>query len=102
MQQIKIFTTDSAYLEGWESADDKANKWLSENPNVRILDMRYQANISGFADSGVSGSDFHESICLLYEVCDVCITSRTEIVSPNSTQIYPSERYSFDFGSEDV
>lgn len=29
--------------------------------------MRYQANVSGFADSGVSGSDFHEAICLLYE-----------------------------------
>lgn len=68
MQQIKIFTSDSPYREGWKSADDKANKWLSENPNVRILDMRYQANVSGFADSGVSASDFHESICLLYEV----------------------------------
>ena len=68
MQQIKIFTSDQAYKEGWVSADDKANKWLSENPNVRILDMRYQANVSGFADSGVSASDFHESICLLNEI----------------------------------
>lgn len=68
MQQIKIFTSDQAYKEGWISADDKANKWLSENPNVRILDMRYQANVSGFADSRVSASDFHESICLLYEI----------------------------------
>lgn len=68
MQQIKIFTSDQAYKESWISADDKANKWLSENPNVRILNMRYQANVSGFADSGVSASDFHESICLLYEI----------------------------------
>lgn len=67
MQQIKIFTSDSAFKEGWKSADDKANEWLRENPNVRVLDMRYQANVSGFADSGVSGSDFHEAICLLYE-----------------------------------
>lgn len=52
MQQIKIFTTDSGFRENWVSADDKANKWLSENPNVRVLDMRYQANVSGFADSG--------------------------------------------------
>lgn len=70
MQQIKIFTSDSAYKEGWVSADDKANKWLSENLQVRVLDMRYQANVSGFADSGVSANDFHESICLLYEVSD--------------------------------
>ena len=68
MQQIKIFTSESHYEKGWVSADDKANKWLSENPKVRILDMRYQANVSGYADSGVSASDFHESICLLYEV----------------------------------
>lgn len=70
MQQIKIFTTDSGFRENWVSADDKANEWLRENPNVRVLDMRYQANVSGFADSGVSASDFHESICLLYEVSD--------------------------------
>lgn len=70
MQQIKIFTSDQAYKEGWVSAVEKANKWLAENPNVRVLDIRYQANISGFADSGVSASDFHESICLVYEVSD--------------------------------
>lgn len=70
MQQIKIFTSDSAYKENWVSADEKANKGLSESPNVRVLDIRYQANVSGFADSGVSANDFHESICLLYEVSD--------------------------------
>ena len=68
MQQIKIFTSEFHYEKGWIGADDKANKWLSENPKVRILDMRYQANVSGYADSGVSASDFHESICLLYEI----------------------------------
>lgn len=68
MQQIKIFTSESHHEKGWISADDKANKWLSENPKVKILDMRYQANVSGYADSGVSASDFHESICLLYEI----------------------------------
>lgn len=67
MQQIRIFTSESHFKEGWRSADDIANEWLRENPNVRVLDMRYQANVSGFADNGVSGSDFHEAICLLYE-----------------------------------
>ena len=70
MQQIKIFTTDSGFRENWVSADEKANKWLAENPNVRVLDIRYQADMSVIADSGVSASDFHESICLLYEVSD--------------------------------
>ena len=100
MQQLKIFTSDQAYKEGWVSADDKANKWLAENPQVRILDMRYQANVSGFADSGVSANDFHESICLLYEISDVVITSRTEVISPKSAQAYPSEQYSYDFGDK--
>lgn len=67
MQQIKIFTSKQHFEEDWKSADDIANEWLRENPNVRVLDLRYQANVSGFADSGVSASDFHESICLLYE-----------------------------------
>ena len=98
MQQIKIFTTDSGFRENWVSADDKANKWLSENPNVRVLDMRYQANVSGFADSGVSGSEFHESICLLYEISDVVITSRTEVVPSSDKRDYSSEKYKVDFG----
>lgn len=40
MQQIRIFTSKSHFKEGWKSADDLANEWLSENPNVRVLDMR--------------------------------------------------------------
>lgn len=102
MQQIKIFTTDSGFRENWVSADDKANKWLSENPQVRILDMRYQANISGFADSGVSANDFHESICLLYEISDVVIISRTEVVSSSDKKDYSSDKYEVDFGCEGV
>ena len=98
MQQIKIFTTDSGFRENWVSADDKANKWLSENPQVRVLDMRYQANVSGFADSGVSASDFHESICLLYEISDIVITSRTEVVPLSDKRDYSSEKYEVDFG----
>lgn len=102
MQQIKIFTTDSGFRENWVSADDKANKWLAENPQVRILDMRYQANISGFADSGVSANDFHESICLLYEISDVVIISRTEVVSSSDKKDYSSDKYEVDFGCEGV
>lgn len=102
MQQIKIFTTDSGFRENWVSADDKANKWLSENPQVRILDMRYQANISGFADSGVSANDFHESICLLYEISDVVITSRTEVAPSSDKRDYSSEKYKVDFGWEGI
>ena len=102
MQQIKIFTSDSAYKEGWVSADDKANKWLAENPQVRILDMRYQANVSGFAGSGVSGSDFHESVCLLYEISDIVITSRTEVVPLSDKRDYSGEKYKIDFGCEGI
>ncbi len=102
MQQIKIFTTDSGFRENWVSADEKANKWLAENPQVRILDMRYQANISGFADSGVSANDFHDSICLLYEISDVVITSRTEVVSSSDKKDYSSDKYEVDFGCEGV
>lgn len=102
MQQIKIFTTDSGFRENWVSADDKANKWLAENPQVRILDICYQANVSGFADSGVSANDFHESICLLYEVSDVVITSRTEVVSSSDKKDYSSDKYEVDFGCEGV
>ena len=70
MQQIKIFTSQSLYGCTDISVDEKVNTWLSENPQVRILDMRYQANVSGFQAGGGSSIVSQESVCLLYELAE--------------------------------
>ena len=52
MQRFKIFMGNSGY-----TADDKANEWLEENPNIEIIEMRYQQARCG-----------DHSICILYKV----------------------------------
>ena len=51
MQKFKIFMGNAGY-----KADDKANKWLEENPNVEIISMKYQQARYG-----------DHSICILYK-----------------------------------
>lgn len=50
MRKFKIFMGNSN-----ETADIKANKWLEENPEVEIIDVRYQQ--ARYSD---------HSICILY------------------------------------
>ena len=50
MQKFKIFMGNSN-----ETADIKANEWLKENPNIEIIDVKYQQ------------VDNDHSICILYK-----------------------------------
>ena len=50
MQRFKIFVGNYN-----NTADEEANKWLEENPNVEIVEMRYQQARCG-----------DHSICILY------------------------------------
>lgn len=50
-QKFKIFMGNSEH-----TADIKANKWLEDNPYIKIVDMKYQQ--VRFGD---------HSICILYE-----------------------------------
>lgn len=51
MQRFKIFMGTEK-----SPADIKANKWLEENPNVKIIDMKYDQERYG-----------DHSICILYK-----------------------------------
>lgn len=55
MLKFKIFFGNDSKLSGG-TADDKANAWLKENPDVEIIDMKYQQ--SRFGD---------HSICIMYK-----------------------------------
>ena len=54
MKKFKIFFGAHALDE--ESADEKANKWLDEHPNIEIFQMKYQQARYG-----------DHSICIMYE-----------------------------------
>ncbi|VQW51431.1 Uncharacterised protein [Streptococcus pneumoniae] len=45
-----------------EVIDDQINSWLAENPGIKLIDIKFQSNVSAVADSGVSAEYWHTSI----------------------------------------
>ena len=63
MIQFKVFKTKYD-----EKADNLANKWLAENPNIKILDYRYQLDIAASCDAYYgSNKEKIQAIFLVYE-----------------------------------
>lgn len=50
-----------------EDLDTLINNWLQGNSGIRVLDIKYTGNVSGYADSGVSGFDTNYSALVIYE-----------------------------------
>lgn len=65
MRQVIIFETDH---ERGLAAEALANEWLIAHPKVNILKFEYQANVSLAANDYTSGSETHQSICILYNM----------------------------------
>lgn len=51
----------------YQDIDDLINRFIDENPQIEIIDIKYQANISGVADSGVSATYYHTSALIIYK-----------------------------------
>lgn len=49
-----------------EAIDDQINSWLAENPDIKLIDIKFQSNVSAVADSGVSGEYWHTSALIIY------------------------------------
>ena len=47
--------------------DDLINGFIKENPQIEIIDIKYQSNISAVADSGVSATYYHTSALVIYK-----------------------------------
>ena len=48
--------------------DDQINSWLAENPDIMLIDIKFQSNVSAVADSGVSAEYWHSSALIIYKV----------------------------------
>jgi hypothetical protein len=58
------------YLEvgyGSLEIDDLINGFLKENPDIELIDIKYQSNVSAVADSGVSAEYYHTSALIIYK-----------------------------------
>ena len=51
---------------GDKKIDDKINSWFTENPDVELIDIKFQSNVSAVADSGVSAEYWHTSALIIY------------------------------------
>ena len=51
-----------------ETIDDQINSWLAENPGIKLIDIKFQSNVSAVADSGVSAEYWHTSALIIYKV----------------------------------
>lgn len=51
-----------------EAIDVQINSWLAENPGIKLIDIKFQSNVSAVADSGVSGGYWHSSALIIYKV----------------------------------
>lgn len=54
----------------YKDIDELINEFIEENPQIEIIDIKYQSNISAVADSGVSATYYHTSALIIYKELD--------------------------------
>ena len=64
---IKTVFLSSDYPSN-EMIDNQINSWLAENPDIKLIDIKFQSNVSAVADSGVSAEYWHTSALIIYKV----------------------------------
>ena len=64
---IKTVFLSSDYLHD-ETIDNQINSWLAENPDIKLIDIKFQSNVSAVVDSGVSAEYRHTSALIIYKV----------------------------------
>lgn len=66
MIKTKYLVTSQSFLDTKE-IDDLINDFLEENPDIKLIDIKYQSNISAVADGGVSGTYYNNSALIIYK-----------------------------------
>ena len=66
MIKTKYLVTSQSFLDTKE-IDDLINDFLEENPDIKVIDIKYQSNVSAVADGGVSGTYYNNSALIIYK-----------------------------------
>ena len=61
--KVEIFDQNSEF-DGAYGFEKRINKFIQDK---KVIDIKYQANCSGFADSGVHSTDYERSALIMYE-----------------------------------
>lgn len=51
----------------FQEIDELINGFIKDNPDIEIIDIKYQSNISAVADSGISAEYYHTSALIIYK-----------------------------------
>lgn len=66
MIRTKLLDVQYGFTD-YKDIDDLINEFIEENPQIEIIDIKYQSNISAMADSGVSATYYHTSALIIYK-----------------------------------
>ena len=66
MIKTKYLVTSQSFYDT-EEIDDLINDFLKENPDIKLIDIKYQSNVSAVADGGVSGTYYNNSALIIYK-----------------------------------
>ena len=61
--KVEIFDQNSEF-DGAYGCEKRINKFIQDK---KVIDIKYQSNCSGFADSGVHSTDYERSALIMYE-----------------------------------
>lgn len=66
MIKTKYLVTSQNFFDT-EEIDDLINDFFEENPDIELIDIKYQSNISAVANGGVSATYFNNSALIIYK-----------------------------------
>lgn len=66
MLKTKYLVTSQSFLDT-EEIDELINDFLEETPDIEVIDIKYQSNVSAVADGGVSGIYYNNSALIIYK-----------------------------------
>lgn len=67
MIKTKYLVTEQDFFTNTKEIDDLINGSFKENPDIELIDIKYQSNISAVADSGISATYFNNSALIIYK-----------------------------------
>lgn len=67
MIKTKYLVTEQDFFTNTKEIDELINHFIKNNPDIEIIDIKYQSNISAVADSGISATYFNNSALIIYK-----------------------------------
>lgn len=67
MIKTKYLVTEQDFFTNTKEIDELINHFIENNPDIEIIDIKYQSNVSAVADSGVSAEHYHTSALIIYK-----------------------------------